>query len=63
MELPVDVADHVDGRLQLQQHRLPQEDLSGHQAELADLVLGQMDLQGLLPYILDQPREVIFVFF
>ncbi len=45
-ELPVDVTDHVDRRLQFQQHRLSEEDLPGHQAQLADLVLGERGLRS-----------------
>ena len=47
-ELAVDVADDVDWRFQLQQHGLTQEHLSRHQAQLADLVLGQRALQANL---------------
>ena len=38
-ELSVDVSDDVDWSLELEQHRLLQEDLPGHHAQLLDLVL------------------------
>ena len=43
-ELSVDVSDDVDGRLKLQQHRLLEKHLPGHQAQLADLILRESHL-------------------
>ena len=45
-ELAVDVPDDVDGRLQFQQHGFLQKLLPGHLTQLADLVLGKLDLFG-----------------
>ena len=48
LKLPVDVSDNFDGRPQLEQHGLGNEDLPSHLADGSNLCLGHFDVVAFL---------------